>query len=289
MQRQNRILFWIFFVGYMLLFNSLNSNLEARSITPEQPAIPMSQIDSEKFIFTVGSNEIITIAPNLTVPLEHQGEIGNLFAIALHNNWAVLMDKSGWKPYIGEITMYGKTTLTNLVQPFIVDINRLIKTGESIDFFYGYEIEDTVFLGNAVHFQKSKNNKLKENIFKIVQPSNSLKNLTPEKLPLNLIADNCGTVSPSLEISDIDVGNKAQIFAAVFVENYIIVKTQFGWEFYDGGELKTFKNIVLKKEIQEFDVPIPDGYYGEVFYYYAYLLNRKTMVGNGMRVNVVDD
>ncbi len=291
MQTERKRLFWIFFIGYLLLFNTPNF-LEARDITPEQPAVPMSQIDAEGFVFNVSSDEAVTIAPKLIVPLEHQGEIGNLFAVALQSNWAVLMDSSGWIPYSGEIKMFSKVNLGSVVEPFTVNIDKLIKAGESIDFFYGYEIEKTFFLGNALRFKiesedaDNQNQTQNQDVFKLSQSADELGTLSPLELPLTQIFYNCRALIPSIQVADAHVGSAAQLFAAIFIEQYVIVKTSTGWNFYNGGDLIPFKTIKLEKELSEFDLPLPPSYDGEVFYYYAYLVNRKSMAGNAMRVTV---
>ncbi|MBF0378376.1 MAG: hypothetical protein HQK72_12970 [Desulfamplus sp.] len=287
MKKDHNRLFLIFFIASFLIFGT--NQLQARSLTPNQPAIPMNQIDAESLILNITPNEQSTISPTLTILAEDKGQLANLFAMVLHKDWVILMTESGWKPYSGDITMFGQVKLDeDTLKPFDLDCSRLINSvGDSIDIFYGYEIEKISFLGNALHFQRRSPANIEENIFTFSQLAIPIENFDSNKLMLNSISDNCNVVSPSLSVAESDVGHKAQLFAAILTEGYVIVKTQSGWEFYDGKELLPFKTLVLEKEVSEFNLPVPADYYGEVFYYYAYLVKRKDIVGNGMRVNVV--
>ncbi len=54
-------------------------------------------------------------------------------------------------------------------------------------------------------------------------------------------------------------GIQAQLFAAIITKNGVLVKTTQGWQDYDGGE---------------------------VFFYYAYLVNREVLKGDAMHIKI---
>ncbi|MBF0210549.1 MAG: hypothetical protein HQK68_06655 [Desulfamplus sp.] len=289
---------WSIFVVALTIFSPFLS--EAKTLEPNQQTVTLSQMDAESLILTINPNEAFTVSPTLTIPKEDQGSIVKLFAIALHSDWALLMDKSGWKPYSGEITLFGEITLSEILQPFTFDGGKLIKNlGESIDIFYGYEVVKSSFFGNAIHFQRAAEEEgdlstfeycIEHDIFKINQESVDLLTLNADELLLVSLSDNCGSVSPSIKVLDADVGKVAQVFAAILVEDYIIVKTPSGWDFYNyDKEFLPFQITTLDKELTGFELPVPADYYGEVFYYYAYFITRTDMRGNAMRVNVATD
>ncbi|MBF0243018.1 MAG: hypothetical protein HQK64_11165, partial [Desulfamplus sp.] len=270
----------IFVIAALIIFRAFLS-AEARPLEPNQQTVPLSQMNAESLILTINPNEAFTVSPTLSIPKEDQGSVVKLFAIALHSDWALLMDQLGWKPYSGEITMFGNVTLSETLQPFTLDGGKLIKNlGESIDIFYGYELAQSSFFGNAIHFQRAEGGDvsiseycIEHDIFKINQESVDLLTLSADDLLLVPLSDNCGSVSPSIKVLDVDVGKVAQVFAAILVEDYIIVKTPSGWDFYNyDKEFLPFQITTLDKELTGFELPVPADYYGEVFYYYAYFI-----------------
>lgn len=286
MKRYKTKLFWIFFMGLFLFFPK--SVLQARSLQSHQPVIPMSQMDAGTLTMTVSPAEPFTVDPILEIPTQDQGKVVTLFAIVLNRNWVILMTESGWKPYFGDITMFGKVTLaSDTLQPFSLDGGRLISSaGDSIDLFYGYETEQELLLGNLLRFYNAAPDPLPKETFEISQPATTFDNLNPADQPLTAIPNTCNALIPSLSVADADVGRAAQLFAAIFIGEYVIVKTSQGWEMYYGGDLRPFNTVILQKDLSEFELPLPETYDGEVYYYYAYLVNRTDMVGNAMRVNV---
>ncbi|MBF0234219.1 MAG: hypothetical protein HQK65_14455, partial [Desulfamplus sp.] len=254
MQIKKKTLFLIFFMGFVLFLPE--SMPQARSLTPLQTVIPLSKMDAEALILTVAPNEPFSIAPTLDIPEQNQGEEASLFAIVLHKNWAILMGASGWKPYSGEINMFGKVQLADKLEVFTLDGNQLIRnSGETIDLFYGYAAQEPLFLGNVLKFQRFSADKLQDDIFEISQPAISFNNINIEDLSLTEISDTCQTIAPYLEVVESDLGHQANLFAVIATSDNFIVKTVQGWQQYNGGEILPFSTITLTPEIKEFNLP----------------------------------
>ncbi|SLM29494.1 exported hypothetical protein [Desulfamplus magnetovallimortis] len=281
----------------------------AKTVAPEQPVIPFQDMDAEELIIEISPDEIFTIDPLLIIPDKDQGKEVSLFAMALHSQWALVMGESGWKLYMGEVTMFKEFDLGDTLQQFALDGNRLINTpGDSIDLFYGYAIQEPYFAGNALRFRVESSETIQCDEFQICSTAIAVNKINPGKLPLTPISNRCREIVPSLEVSHIKSDSEVKLFAALLMDEGIMLKTDQGWEEYYDGDLIPFMSInsgnpSISDDISMespslmtltgFDFPLtllPENYEGEVFLYYAVNVEGKTeLLGNALRFHILQD
>ncbi len=265
------------------------TDLQARDLTPEREALPMSQVNAQAHKLVVAPGAAFRINPILIVPPGMQGQSSDLYAMAMINGRMMVKTPTGWQDYVGSLSVFDRVVLGPSLQTFEFDSGLVnVDAGDSIDFYYFYNGYQLSLRGNGMRFDLETGGEC--DVFEIPQSATAIETVDVTELPQATVSAACRTIAPRLHVPAEDQGHLVYLYAAILTDDDLMIKTAAGWLPYDGVNFPWFSAATLDAELADFDLPVNlvGGYEGEVWFYYAYLIEQEVLMGNALQLNISD-